>query len=108
MNATTVLRLSLAALVVLYLAWFRHEPVALVVFALPVALLFAWSWRNRPLAGFWAAVLALMLFSHGVMVAWTRPTERVFAWAELLLGIAVVFSASLPGMRLRFAKKRGA
>ena len=40
--------------------------------------------------GFWAGVLALAWFSHGVMVAWTRPPERLFACAEIALAVGIV------------------
>ncbi|RDZ29619.1 DUF2069 domain-containing protein [Lysobacter silvisoli] len=101
---------SLLALAALYAAWFgvAADWVALAVFALPPAWLALGVWRGGARAGFWSAVLALAWFSHGVMVAWSRPPERLYAWAELLLAVAVVFSASLPGLRLRFGAKPGA
>ncbi len=57
-------------------------------------------------AGFWAGVLALGWFSHGIMVAWTRAPERLFAIAEIVLALVMVFAASYPGMRARFSKPR--
>jgi uncharacterized membrane protein len=51
-------------------------------------------------------VLALAWFSHGVMVAWTRPPERLFATVEIVLALAVVFAASIPGLRARLGKKK--
>jgi uncharacterized membrane protein len=50
-------------------------------------------------------VLALLWFSHGVMVAWTRPPERGYALAEVALAVAIVLIASVPGLRARFAKR---
>ena len=73
-----------------------------------VLLLALGVWRGRRTAGFWSAVLALFWFSHGVMVAWSRPPERGFALVALTLAVVVVFAASLPGLQSRFAGKRKA
>ena len=54
--------------------------------------------------GFWAGVLALLWFSHGVMVAWTRPPERAFALGEVALSVAIVLAASLTGLRGTFRR----
>ena len=45
-------------------------------------------------------------YSHAVMAAWTRPPERGFAFMAIALSIVVVFAASIPGLRARFAKRR--
>lgn len=105
--ARRLLRAALLALVLLYGAWFggRSEWAALMVFALPPLLLALALPRYGARAGFWAGVLALPWFSHGVMVAWTRPPERWPALAEVALALAVVFAASIPGLRARFAKR---
>ena len=108
MNARQGLVVALLALVVLYGAWFvpRGETVAFVVFAGPaIAFAFA-ALRQRRTAGFWAGVFALLWFSHGVMVAWTRPAERGLALAEVALALVVVALASLPGLRARFGGRR--
>ena len=66
--------------------------LSLSLFAL--ALVYAaWFWRQ----GEW--------FAHGVMVAWTRPPERGFALFAVLLSLAIVLAASIPGLRRRFARK---
>jgi len=103
-----LLLVALLALVALYGAWFARDAqwVALVVFALPALLLALLVAARRVQAGFWSGVLALLWFSHGVMVAWTRPPERVFAWLEIVLALCIVFAASIPGMRARFGKRR--
>ena len=101
---------ALLALSATYVAWFAGKPrpwVALAVFALPPLLLAIGVIRRQQTAGFWAGVLALGWFSHGVMVAWSRPAEQGYAWTALLLAVAIVFASSLPGMRARFAGKRG-
>lgn len=104
-SARAVLLVSLLALVALYGFWFQQKPVALAVFALPVALLAIAVGAQRRTAGFWSALFALLWFSHGVMVAWTRAPERGFALLELALAVVVVFAASIPGMQSRFAKR---
>jgi uncharacterized membrane protein len=104
-----VLIVALIALTGLYLMWFGAAPspwAPLLVFALPPAALAMAAlsgWRH---AGFWAGVLALAWFSHGVMVAWTRAPERVFAMTEIVLALVVVFAASLPGVKARFSKPK--
>jgi len=101
---------ALLALGVLFVAWFAGDPrpmAALSVFALPPLLLAAARWRGHRSAAFWAGVLALAWFSHGVMVAWTRPAERGFALAEVVLALVVVAASSWPGLRKRFVRARG-
>ena len=107
--ARTILCAALLALAALYVAWFARPPqwVALLVFALPPFWLALARWRGRGRAGFWAGLLALAWFAHGVMVAWTRPPERGFALAEIALAVAIVFAASMPGLRARFGARRG-
>ncbi|KAF1691034.1 DUF2069 domain-containing protein [Pseudoxanthomonas koreensis] len=98
---------ALLALAALYAAWFhadRHAVAALLVFALPPLLLAVPAWRGGRRAAFWAGVFALFWFSHGVMVAWTRPPERLFAWGGIVLSLVVVGAASWPGLRARFGR----
>lgn len=100
---------TLIALTGLYLLWFGLAPdpwAALMVFALPPAALAIAALRGWRAAGFWAGVLALGWFSHGVMVAWTRVPERTYATAEIVLALVAVFAASYPGIRARFGKRR--
>jgi len=106
-----VLVCALIALTGLYLMWFGGMPspwVTLFVFAMPPAALAMAALRERRGAGFWAGVFALGWFSHGVMVAYTRAPERLFATAEIVLALVVVFAASVPGMRARFSKRKPA
>ena len=105
--ARRVLIVALIALAGLYLLWFGATPnpwVALTVFAFPPAALAMAALRSWRQAGFWAGVLALAWFSHGIMVAWTRAPERLFATAEIVLALVIVFAASYPGMRARLSK----
>lgn len=99
---------TLLALAALHAAWFARSPepwVAVAVFAVPPAALAVAHWRGRRSAAFWAGVLALAWFSHGVMVAWTRPPERGLALAETALALVVVVASSWPGLRARFARR---
>ena len=106
-TARRLLVIALLTLVVLYALWFggMRDWFALAVFALPAAWLATAAARSGRRAGFWAGVLALLWFSHGIMVAWTRPPERGYALAEVGLAVAIVLIASVPGLRARFAKR---
>ena len=106
---TRLLVLALFALTGLYAFWFANDPnpmPALMVFAAPPALLALLAWAGWQRAAFLSAVLALGWFSHGVMVSWTRPQDSQLASIEIVLALAVVFAASLPGLKERFRKKR--
>jgi len=108
-NARHVLVIALLALAAVFIAWFSPHPspvAELVVFAFPPLALAMGVLRRMRTAPFWAGVLGLAWFSHGVMVAWSRPAERGFALAEIALALVIIFSASLPGLRARFAKKK--
>ncbi len=103
------LALALFALTALYVLWFwhdRHAVAALLIFAMPPPLLGLAALRGWALAGLSAGLFALMWFSHGVLVAWTRAAERPFAYAEILLALTVIYFASMPGLRARFSKRR--
>jgi len=109
MNARHVLVLALLGLMGVYVAWFGKQPVPvaeLLVFALPPLLLAFGALRGMRTAAFWAGVLALAWFSHGIMVAWSRPSERGYALAEVALSLVVIFASSLPGLRARFGGKK--
>ena len=108
-RSNLVLLLALLALSALYAAWMlsqHHLAATLVVFVLPPLLLAIGVWRQNRHAAYWAGVLALGWFSHGVMVAWTRAPERLFATIEIVLAVVVVFAASVPGIRARFSKRQ--
>ena len=102
-----ILCLALLALGLVYAAWFARggEWIALAVFALPPWLLALRLPRGGANVAFWAGMLALLWFAHGVMVAWTRPPDRVHAWLVVLLSLAIVFAASIPGLRARFGRR---
>ena len=99
---------ALLALASLYGVWFARDAqvvAALLVFVLPPSLLAiatAFDWKR---AGFTAAVLSLLWFSHGVMLAWAEPSARVPAFVEILISLAIIHAACLPGMRARRDKQ---
>ncbi|MFT4248398.1 MAG: DUF2069 domain-containing protein [Pseudomonas sp.] len=102
--ARVVLCGALLALSVLYAAWFhddRQRMAALLVFAAPPLWLALGAWHGAR-ARFWAGVLALAWFSHGVMSAWSHPSTRPFALVEIGLALVVVGAASWTGLRARF------
>lgn len=103
-----MLALLLVALAAVYALWFaqdRHWLATQLVFTLPPLLLALGVWLRRGKAAFWAGVLALFWFSHGVMSAWSHPETAGWAWAELLLALAVIGVGSGPGLRRRFGKR---
>ena len=69
---------------------------------LPAALL---ALLRRRSAAFWGALGALVMFSHGVMEAWTAPVARAPAAIEIALSLMVISGASWNGFRHRFGKK---
>ena len=108
MSTTRYLALALLAMTVLYAAWCARDAHALagmLVFAMPPALLAIATWRGWHRAGFTAAVLALLWFSHGVMLLWSEPALRGWAAAETLLALVVIHAACLPGIRARRERK---
>lgn len=101
---------ALLALSALYALWFRDDAdvvAAMLVFALPPLLFAILIWRGTPRAAFFAGIFALAWFSHGVLIAWIRPGDWAPALLEILLSVVVVLAASVPGLRARFASKRG-
>ena len=98
--------LALAALFVLWFARDEHVLTGLLVFASPPLLLAIAAWRGWPRAGFVAGVFALLWFSHGVMLAWSEPAERAYAFVEIVLSLVVVYASSIDGIRARLGNKR--
>lgn len=109
MSGQRYLAAALGALAALFVGWSatRTDPLAgLLVFALPPALLAITALLGWRRAGFTAAVLALLWFSHGVMLAWAEPAQRLFALSEAALALLVVHAACLPGIRARRERRR--
>ena len=103
MNARHVLMAALIALAALYAAWFAPSGdwTAVAVFAAPPLLLAALAAIRPRAAGFWAGVLALLWFSHGVMLAWSDPAHRWLALAEVALALLVIGAANFEALRAR-------
>ena len=108
MSSKRLLMIALFGLAVLFGLWYVRGPhalAALVVLVLLALLLAIAAWRGWKRAGFVGGVFALFWFSHGVMVAWSEPSERVFALIEVVLALMVVYASSIDGMRARFGRK---
>ena len=108
-RSRAVLGLSLFALSLLFSLWFqddRHRIAALLFFTLPPLLLLAGVLYGSAKAAFWAGVLGLFWFCHGVMLAYGSPAVRAYAWIEIVLAIVIVLASSWPGLSSRFGKKR--
>jgi uncharacterized membrane protein len=108
MTSKRLLMLALLAFAVLFGLWYvsgPHALAALAVLVLPPLLLAIAAWRGWARAGFVAGVFALLWFSHGVMLAWSEPSQRAFALVEVLLALLVVYASSIDGMRARFGRK---
>jgi uncharacterized membrane protein len=103
------LGVALALLALAFGLWFRadkHLVASQLVFTLPPLLCLIGVLFKRRQAGFWAGVFGLFWFAHGVMVAYSRPAEALFAWLEIVLALVIVMCASWPGLSARFAGKR--
>jgi uncharacterized membrane protein len=101
---------SLIGLVVLFSLWYllpgEHLAAGLLVFVLPPTLLAIGVALRSRLAAYWAGVLALGWFCHGVMLAWSSPPERAYALIEVVLALAVIFAANLAGVKARLGRRR--
>lgn len=108
-NPRRMLAATLLAQVVLYVAWFHDDRqllAAMLVFVLPPALLLVATLAGSARAAFWAGVLGLFLFCHGVMTAWAEPGQRSFALGATVLSVLAVFASSWDGLRARFGPLR--
>jgi len=106
--ARLVLSAALLALAALYATLYHDDPrriAAWAVFVLPPLWLALTAPRGRQ-APFWAGVLALFWFSHGVMAAWTEPAQRLLHVLEIGLALLVIGAASVPGLRARRQARR--
>ena len=109
MTSKRLLMSALLALAVLFGLWAArgaHLLASLLVLVLPPLLLALAAWRGWPRAGFVAGVFALLWFSHGVMLAWSEPAERAYAFVEIVLSLVVVYASSIDGIRARLGNKR--
>ena len=109
MNSKRLLAIALLALAVLFGLWAArgaHLLASLLVLVLPPLLLALAAWRGWPRAGFVAGVFALLWFSHGVMLAWSEPAERAYAFVEIVRSLVVVYASSIDGSGARLGNKR--
>lgn len=75
------------------------------VFLLPMAWPSWMLWRGRANGLFWAAIVSLLYFCHGVMEAWAAPAERVQALAEVALCLGLIGAVGVDGWKRRQASK---
>lgn len=107
MTPQRFLLLTLLSMSAFFTFWALRStsPLAgLLVFAAPPAILSLGAFLHWPRIGFISAVLALLWFSHGVMLAWAEPSQRGFALLEAVLALLVIYAACLPGIHARRAK----
>lgn len=108
-RSQVVLGLALFALSVLYSLWFHDSAlrVALMVFfAGPPLLLLSGVLLRNAKASFWAGVLGLFWFSHGVMEAYAVPAERGYALVEVVLAVVIILASNWSGLSARFGSKK--
>lgn len=112
----TMIRWGLIALLLLQILWHGFLPVprsplgwaALTVAVLPLLVLLPGAWRARPMPLFWANLLCLLYFCHGVSEAWTTPEMRGWAFLEIALSVLVVSAYGAFGLRSRRAARAAA
>jgi uncharacterized membrane protein len=110
------MRLGLLALLALQVAWHGVLPpprsplgwTALAVSVLPLLLVLPGAWAARPAPLFWANILALLYFCHGVSEAWTTPAMRLPALLEAALAAAIVCAYGAFGLASRRAARAAA
>ena len=106
-TSRVILSLALFALSVLFALWFdgsEYRIALLAFFMPPPLLLLAGVLARHAKASFWAGVLGLFWFSHGVMEAYALPDERGFAVGETILALVIVLASSWPGVGARFRR----
>ena len=69
----------------------QQMPTWLVLaFTVVPLLLPAFALRNVRRALLWVGILSLFYFCHGVTEAWSAPTERPLALAEIVLTVSLI------------------
>ncbi|MCK7594327.1 DUF2069 domain-containing protein [Pseudomarimonas salicorniae] len=84
-------------------AWLALS-LALIPLA-PVMVLLA---LGRPSALFWAGVVSLLYFCHGVMEGWTVPATRGLGLFEASIAFALVCAVGADGLHRRRAARAAA
>lgn len=111
-----LIRIGLLAMLALQVAWHGLLPPprsllgwsAFVVAVAPLLALLPGAWRARPTPLFWANLLCLLYFCHGVSEAWTTPAMRGWALLEIALAVLVVSAYGAFGLRSRRAARAAA
>lgn len=101
-------------LITLLLAWLgwlsppQSIPISVAMFLMLVPLLFPLRGilHGRPYTFAWASFLALFYFIHGVVEAYSTPSDRWLALLEVILSIAF-YSGSVLYARFRSRELRG-
>lgn len=99
---------ALALLQIVWHAWLLPPArmpvaVALAIALLPLAIPLLY-WRTPARALLLAGMVCLFYFCHGVAEAYAAPRERVLAWIELLLAVAVILAcARMPRRRAKLS-----
>ena len=104
-----VLAIALAALATLYLIWYRDDSqrvAVYTVFAMPPLLLsLRAAFGGRRVTRFLAGVLALLWFSHGIMIAWAHGDQRGYALVEVALSVTIIFAANASALRSKITAR---
>ena len=97
MNLRRIAFAAWALLAALQVAWHglllppTQIPVAIALgFALIPLALPLLAIRHPQRALFWAGLVSLLYFSHGVMEAWSAPAERLPALIEVVLAVILI------------------
>lgn len=105
-----LLFIALCLLQPVWHAWLA-PPARLPVWAalglalLPLAPVAAQLVRRRPHALFWAGVVSLLYFCHGVMEGWAVAELRLLGTAEALIAFTLVCAVGADGWQRRQAAK---
>lgn len=108
-----LIRSGLVAMLLLQVAWHGFLPPprsalgwsALAIAVLPLLLVLPGAWRAQPNPLFWANLLCLLYFCHGVSEAWTQPAMRGLALLEIAIAVVVVSAYGAFGLRSRRAAR---
>jgi uncharacterized membrane protein len=82
--------------------------LALTLMSLPLLPVVALLTLRRPSALFWAGVVSLLYFCHGVMEGWTVAATRGLGIVEALIAFALVCAVGADGWQKRKAARAAA
>jgi len=75
--------------------------VPLLFFAVPLLLPAIGLLRRRPDSLFWAAVISLLHFCHGISEWWTDPSVTALAAGETVLALLLIGAVGHDGLQRR-------